>query len=78
MEKMGAPYFPHESKAFDEFIKDLAPSWIGMENFWVITSNHIVYGIVIYYFEDEQSHWLKWGLLFMNPIIRIKELEPVR
>src|SRR5690625_1077830 len=58
-----APYFPHESKAFDEFIKDLGPSWIGMENFWVITSNHIVCGIVTYYFEDEQSHWLEMGIV---------------
>src|SRR5699024_1432591 len=58
-----APYFPHEAKAFEEFIEEIGPGWIGKENFWVITSNGIVCGIVSYYFEDEQSHWLEMGIV---------------
>lgn len=61
--KWDAPYFPHRSKTFEEFMKNIAPGWVGKENFWVITFDDTVCGIVSYYFEDEQSHWLEMGIV---------------
>jgi len=61
--KWDAPYFPHKSKPFGEFMETIAPSWIDKDNLWVITSNEIVCGIVSYYFEDEQLNWLEIGIV---------------
>lgn len=44
-------------------METVAPNWIGSKSFWVITSNEIIYGIVSYYFEDEQSKWLELGIV---------------
>lgn|SRR5690625_2666527 len=61
--KWDAPYFPHQSKPFDEFINNIAPNWVGKGNFWVITAKDDVCGIVTYYYEDEQSKWLEMGIV---------------
>ncbi|MED1206038.1 GNAT family N-acetyltransferase [Heyndrickxia acidicola] len=60
--KWDAPYFPHKSMPFEEFLEKTAPKWIGKENYWVITVNEEVYGTVSYYFEDEQKRWLEMGI----------------
>jgi RimJ/RimL family protein N-acetyltransferase len=60
--KWDAPYFPHKSKPFEQFIES-ATTWVGKENFWVITVNEMVCGIVSYYFEDDQSKWLEMGIV---------------
>ncbi|WP_456278682.1 GNAT family N-acetyltransferase [Bacillus sp. AK128] len=60
--KWDAPYFPHESIPFEKFM-ETAPTWVGKEDFWVITTNEEVSGIVSYYFEDEQRKWLELGIV---------------
>jgi RimJ/RimL family protein N-acetyltransferase len=60
--KWDAPYFPHKSMPFAEFMEKIAPKWIGKENYWAITVNEEVYGTVSYYFEDEQKRWLEMGI----------------
>lgn len=60
--KWDAPYFPHSSKPYDEFIEG-ADSWINQDDFWVITINDTVCGIISYYFEDDQSKWLEMGIV---------------
>ncbi|AQU79530.1 GNAT family N-acetyltransferase [Planococcus faecalis] len=60
--KWDAPYFPHKSKPYEKFL-ETAPMLVDQENFWVITSNDIVCGIVSYYFEDEHSKWLEVGIV---------------
>src|SRR5690625_3905915 len=53
--KWDAPYFPHQSMPFYEFMEAIAPKWIGCADFWVITAQDTVCGTVSYYFEDEQE-----------------------
>ena len=60
--KWDAPYFPHKSIPFEKFMEK-APTFVEQEDFWVITANEIVCGIVSYYFEDEQSKWLEMGIV---------------
>ncbi|MGE8207307.1 GNAT family N-acetyltransferase [Heyndrickxia sp. NPDC080065] len=60
--KWDAPYFPHKSMPFDQFMES-AETWVGKENFWVITVNEVVCGIVSYYYEDEQKRWLEIGIV---------------
>jgi RimJ/RimL family protein N-acetyltransferase len=60
--KWDAPYFPHKSKPYEQFIENAA-AWVGKQSFWVITVNEIVSGIVSYYFEDEQFRWLELGIV---------------
>lgn len=36
---------------------------IGEDDFWVITINEAVCGIVSYYFEDDQKKWLEAGIV---------------
>ncbi len=60
--KWDAPYFPHESVPYDDFMKT-STKLIGKDNFWAITINEKVYGIVSYYFEDDQGKWLEFGIV---------------
>ena len=57
--KWDAPYFPHKSIPYEQFIES-AMNWVGGDDFWVITINDVVCGIVSYYFEDEQKKWLNY------------------
>jgi RimJ/RimL family protein N-acetyltransferase len=61
--KWDAPYFPHKSVPFKQFMGKTAPKWIGNENHWVITVNEEVCGMVSYYFEDDQAKWLEMGIV---------------
>ena len=60
--KWDAPYFPHKSMPYEQFIES-AMNWVGGDDFWVITINDVVCGIVSYYFEDEQKKWLEVGIV---------------
>lgn len=60
--KWDAPYFPHKSMPYEQFIES-ATTWVGEDNFWVITINEVVCGTVSYYFEDEQKKWLEVGIV---------------
>src|SRR5699024_6353556 len=61
--KWDAPYFPHESMPYDQFMMKSAPNWVKRDNFWVITVDDTVCGIVSYYFEDEQKKWVEMGIV---------------
>lgn len=61
--KWDAPYFPHKSVPFEKFMEKIAHTWIKQDDFWVVTMNEVVCGIVSYYFEDEQSKWLEIGIV---------------
>jgi RimJ/RimL family protein N-acetyltransferase len=60
--KWDAPYYPHQSKSYEEFLlsKD---GWIGDESFWVIEVSGVVRGIISYYWEHEPSKWLEIGIV---------------
>lgn len=60
--KWDAPYFPHQSKSYDDFLKD-KENWIDDESFWAIEVNGIVRGILSYYWEHKPSHWLEIGIV---------------
>ncbi|GGA86951.1 GNAT family N-acetyltransferase [Ornithinibacillus halotolerans] len=60
--KWDAPYFPHQSMSFEKFM-EIAPKWIGAESMWVITVHDDVFGIVSYYYEDDQKRWLEMGIV---------------
>lgn len=60
--KWDAPYFPHQSMPYEQFIQS-STKLVGKDDFWVITVNQIVCGIVSYYFEDKQSKWLELGIV---------------
>lgn len=60
--KWDAPYFPHESMSFGRFMRT-RKTWVGCDDFWVICVNDIVYGTVVYYYEDEQKNWLEAGII---------------
>lgn len=60
--KWDAPYFPHQSMPFEEFM-EMSSAWIGRDDRWVITVDGIVCGTVSYYFEDEQGNWLECGII---------------
>lgn len=62
-----APYFPHESIPYEQFIKD-ADTLINSESCWVIMINDIICGTVSYYFEDEQRIWLEMGIIIYEGI----------
>lgn len=61
--KWDAPYFPHKSMPFEKFMETVGPSWINRANFWAVTSDEVICGIVSYYFEDEQKNWLELGIV---------------
>lgn len=60
--KWDAPYFPHDSMTYEAFLKG-SSKYMEQNDFWVITINDIVCGIVSYYFEDSQSVWLEVGIV---------------
>lgn len=60
--KWDAPYFSHESLPYEKFL-EIAPKFVGQDNFWAIVANNEVCGIVSCYFEDEQSVWLEVGIV---------------
>lgn len=64
--KWDAPYYPHKSIPFEEFMED-ASSWLNQEDFWVITSGSTVCGTVNYYFEDDSKKWLEFGIAIYEP-----------
>ncbi|MBO0993035.1 hypothetical protein [Bacillus sp. SD088] len=37
LKKWDAPYFPHKSMPYEQFIEKMAANWIGEDDFWVIT-----------------------------------------
>lgn len=61
--KWDAPYFPHNSISYEQFMKETAESWIGKEGFWTVVVDDVVRGIVSYYFEDDQHKWLEIGIV---------------
>ncbi|WP_042477494.1 GNAT family N-acetyltransferase [Bacillus ndiopicus] len=61
--KWDAPYYPHHSKTFEEFLPT-GQGWINSDNFWVIEVAGVVRGIVSYYWEHEPSQWLEMGIVF--------------
>lgn len=60
--KWDAPYFPHDAMTYEAFLKG-SSKYMEQNDFWVITINDIVCGIVSYYFEDSQSVWLEVGIV---------------
>lgn len=60
--KWDAPHYPHQAMSFEKFSKS-ASKYLDQNNFWVITTNDVVCGIVSYYFEDSQSVWLEVGIV---------------
>lgn len=60
--KWDASYFPHRSMPYKQFMKS-GPNWIDSDDFWVITVHDVVCGILSYYYEDEQKHWLEMGIV---------------
>lgn len=61
--KWNAPYYPHETKSFDEFLP-IGRGWVNQSNVWVIEVDGILCGTVSYYWEHEPSKWLEMGILF--------------
>ncbi|WP_432355932.1 GNAT family N-acetyltransferase [Sporosarcina sp. A2] len=61
--KWDAPYFPHQAISFEEFNEKLAPTWIGIDDFWAIVIDDQVCGVVSYYYEDAQKRWLEVGIV---------------
>ncbi len=60
--KWDAPYFPHKAVAYDVFLTK-ATSWINEKDIWGICLNDELIGVVTYYFEDQQKHWLELGIV---------------
>lgn len=60
--KWDAPYFPHESIPFETYM-ETATDLINKDNFWVITVDENVCGIVSYYYEDAECKWLEFGIV---------------
>lgn len=60
--KWDAPYFPHKSMPYEQFIKT-GTTWVGKDDFWVICVDDVVCGIISYYFEDDQNRWLEIGIV---------------
>lgn len=61
--KWNAPYYPHETKSFDEFLH-IGRDWINQSNVWAVEVDGILCGTVSYYWEHEPSKWLEMGILF--------------
>ncbi|MEK4629114.1 GNAT family protein [Solibacillus sp. FSL R7-0682] len=59
--KWNAPYFPYQSKSYEEFLPT-GQQWVCSDNNWIIEVDGIVCGIVSYYWEHEPSKWLEMGI----------------
>lgn len=64
--KWDAPYFPHSSLTYEEFLKGSSP-WINKDNRWLVEVDDVVIGTVSYYWEDEASKWLEVGIVLYQP-----------
>lgn len=60
--KWDAPYYPHHTKSFDEFLTK-KEQWINSEKTWVIEVNGEISGVLSYYWEHEPSNWLEIGIV---------------
>ncbi|MTD31250.1 GNAT family N-acetyltransferase [Planomicrobium sp. YIM 101495] len=60
--KWDAPYFPHKAIPYETFM-ETRTDWIGCDDFWVITVEDKVCGILSYYYEDAQQKWLEVGIV---------------
>ncbi len=60
--KWDAPYYPHHSKTYEEFLKQ-SDSWVNQADRWAIEVDGKVIGAVTYYWEHEPSKWLEMGVL---------------
>lgn len=61
--KWDAPYFPHKSISYEKFMETVALGWVNQPDFWVVTIDEVVCGVVSYYFEDQQLKWLEMGIV---------------
>lgn len=60
--KWDAPYFPHSSMTYEDFLKQ-KESWINQENRFIVEVKGEVIGSVSYYWEHEASKWLEIGII---------------
>lgn len=60
-----APYYPHESKPYEEFLKE-SSEWIHQDRRWGIEFNGELIGTVSYYWEHKPSHWLEVGIIIYD------------
>lgn len=60
--KWDAPYFPHSSLTYEEFLRGSSP-WINKDDRWLVEVDDEVIGTVSYYWEDENSKWLEVGIV---------------
>lgn len=60
--KWDAPYFPHFTKTYEEFLKE-ADHWAWTANRWAIEVDGEVVGMLSYYWEHEASKWLEVGII---------------
>lgn len=61
--KWDAPYYPHQAKSYEEFLKS-SSQFLNRESFWAIEVSGVVCGIISYYWEHEPSKWLELGIVF--------------
>jgi RimJ/RimL family protein N-acetyltransferase len=59
--KWDAPYYPHQHKSFEDFLKG-KDRYVQQQSFWGIEVDDILCGIVSYYWEHEPSKWLEMGI----------------
>ncbi len=57
-----APYYPHSTKTYEEFMKTSA-SWVDQEDYWAIEVDETFIGVVSYYWEHKPSHWIEVGII---------------
>lgn len=60
--KWDAPYYSHQTKSLEDFLKD-RDSWIGDDSYWVVEVQGVVRGIISYYWEHKPSLWLEIGIV---------------
>lgn len=65
--KWDAPYYPHESKTYENFLSE-SEYWVGQKGRWAIIVAGEFIGVVTYYWEDEPSKWLECGIILYESI----------
>lgn len=63
--KWDAPYYPHFSMTYEEFMKE-ADLWVEEKDRWAVEVNGTFIGVVTYYWEHEPSHWLEIGIILYD------------